>query len=455
MNVEQKSADNGRQTLADIRQRHETFYDDILRNYAAISRSKESLQRFIEDANKLIDDIEAVAPGVRDSDDRAWLRSAAEVWNVIFSTHLRAPRDIKIELLADDAPAQRPELVMPEDEVNKWISEQAHEVYKYRKVGELMRQVEEVLQEKSQTELGQGMEADRRVAEVMFALRVLEGKVNLAAQLKSASFKHLENVWLRDVKKFRAYRISQDEKDAANRYDTLRNYYAACEELRGQLVNPGIKGTPKEFAEAKAYLTNNYLDDVRVDASKKACGLVEARAAKLAQLRADEPVRDEDWNLRNWRQAETYLKMFYENIIPAATTADEEKTLLVLKAFQYSGEFGARHRIVNCFEVALAVYFLDPEVVAKLWADSDGRPVPASWSFNEVSVESWPEEFDARPVCGDSFAYDAAYGRISFSGVMLSEQFEALDEQLENPEHKAHLETLFRQSRLLPRHTTL
>jgi hypothetical protein len=68
---------------------------------------------------------------------------------------------------------------------------------------------------------------------------------------------------------------------------------------------------------------------------------------------------------KNWTIAETYARGFYENIIPAVTQGRPDSTLAVLKAFQFSKE--NRYLIINCFEVALAISFLDAEIVQEIW----------------------------------------------------------------------------------------
>ena len=60
------------------------------------------------------------------------------------------------------------------------------------------------------------------------------------------------------------------------------------------------------------------------------------------------------------------MKMFYEHIIPAVLQNDEESVLTVLKAFQFSNE-NSYNLIINCFEAALPIYFLNPGIVEKLW----------------------------------------------------------------------------------------
>jgi len=70
----------------------------------------------------------------------------------------------------------------------------------------------------------------------------------------------------------------------------------------------------------------------------------------------------------NWSKAREYAKLFYENIIPAVKKDDPEKVENVLKAFGFS-ETQEHHyySMINCFEVALAIYFLPDKIIRNLW----------------------------------------------------------------------------------------
>jgi len=57
----------------------------------------------------------------------------------------------------------------------------------------------------------------------------------------------------------------------------------------------------------------------------------------------------------------------------------------VLKAFQFSKHPDNRFLIVNCFEAAIAIYFLDPNIINELWTNAE------ACNFNMVYVEDWPK----------------------------------------------------------------
>lgn len=437
--------------LADIRGKHERLYARVLNDYRALSEDEDKLEEFLGEFDQLEAEMKEAAAAADNDDDEAWLSSAATAWRLALSTYLNTPRDIKLPPArrAAEPAAERPARLMPEDEVEKWIWVKAWEVYKYRKVGELLREADRLLNEKKSQEVGQGSEQDRFIAEVEFATKVVDGEFNFARQLKSGSYKHLEQTWLGDVKKLKAYHISQTEAAGADRDDPERHYYRACDELHERLIDPSIKGTLKEFEEARAYLNAAYLTDGRVEKSNPGAeALKSAKAERLALACGDPDDR------RNWRRGEAYVRMFYENIIPAVEEEDPEATLLVLKAFQTSGDFGARYALINNFEAALALYFLRPEIVREIWDASEGAAVPHAWSISDVRIGSWPERFAVPPACEGRLHAESRTGRLVFLGAMTAAQRDALLASLARPEHKAAVAELYAKSRLLPRHST-
>ncbi len=73
--------------------------------------------------------------------------------------------------------------------------------------------------------------------------------------------------------------------------------------------------------------------------------------------------------------AETYVRMFYQNISRAIEKSDIETVEMVLKSFEYSNKRENRFDIVNCFETALVIYFLDPEIIKTIWRHESDKQV--------------------------------------------------------------------------------
>ncbi|HEY0079448.1 MAG TPA: hypothetical protein VGB73_12615 [Pyrinomonadaceae bacterium] len=435
--------------FADIQKRHEKLYDIVVNNHQSLLKNEEELEAFIKQADELLEDMKTISANPTEVDDAVWLSSAATAWRLAFTTYLNIPRDIRLAPpQATQLAPQRPTRVLLEEEIFKLLKDKSYNVYKYRKVGDWLRKVDELLKEKQG---GGGEDEDWFVANVDFMMQILLGQIDFARQLKSSSYRRMEEYWLRHVKELRAYHISLNAENEADRYDAERHYYQACDEIRGMLVNDFIKASPKLFEEAKAYLKSEYLTGGKINPSKngRAQALIAGKAFDLSRSPATSDEKT------NWKRSETYVRMFYENIIPAVEEDDDESTLLVLKALQFSGDLNMRYRIVNCFEAALAIYFLNPNKIRELWMRDEDAPRPVFWCVSEVETQTWPEKFDAYKICGERFRFDALRRRIVFEGVMTTAQKEALREKLSLEEHVSALESLFAKSRLLPSHSTL
>jgi hypothetical protein len=228
------------------------------------------------------------------------------------------------------------------------------------------------------------------------------------------------------------------------------------------LVNDQIKAQAVEFGAIRSYLENRYLTDGKVahegrrEKSRRAKKLIETKAQRIKKRRKEneagyvEAVQDD---LANWLAAETYVRLFYENIIPAVEKKDPISVLKVLKAFQYSKAPENCWWVINCFEAALAIYFLDRGIIEKLWEDSKGDLVPASYLDSSVPAVWTLPESDVPDVCKGSFTSDGK--QITFRGVMTDEQRDALIEKLKDVNCRKDVELLCHQTRLIPRETTL
>lgn len=178
----------------------------------------------------------------------------------------------------------------------------------------------------------------------------------------------MEELWLQEVKSLRAYFIGLN-KGGGFSATSDENYLDACKQLNKILINPNIKASKVEFGKVKHYLEEHYLINNKINiASNFVSGKLISRKAKRIYERIGE-----ESDMKGWASAETFVRMFYENIIPAVMEKDRERTLSVLKAF-----WGDSNRnkfsiivvssIVNCFEAALAIYFLDPDIIRSLCA---------------------------------------------------------------------------------------
>jgi hypothetical protein len=168
------------------------------------------------------------------------------------------------------------------------------------------------------------------------------------------------------------------------------------------LVHPGIKAQPAEFTPVKTYLETFYLRHGKIDPLKKKT--FEIIGTKAYRLHNTQTVQTN--NEMNWLDAETYTKMFYENIIAAVIDDNRESARVVLKAMQSSWDVHTYH-IINCFEVALITYLLNHKTIKSTWDESKDIWNSVSSIRNVVSVPAWPENFVLPPECERDFEFSS------------------------------------------------
>lgn len=434
-------------TMEEVKKTHDELYDKVLKDHRALLKNTQELSAFMSSANRLVKDIQTLSAHVGSLDDYTWLSDAIVRWQLVFSSLLNIPKEIRISSPTMPLETEQPVRLMPEEEMEQWLSARAHHLSIVRKANTLLREADFIERIPSSPE---EMNGDWRSANIDFADAVLKGRINFARQIGSRSYYRLERQWLREVKQLSAYRIWENRPGAPQQDTSEQDYYEACEQIRSMLVNRGIKASKVDFEDPRAYLETHYLTGGKIvqddDRTKQ---LIDSKANRAwdAGGEIDVPA--------NRSVARRYVTAFYENIIPAVTKDDPESVLCVLKAFQYAKGSEVRFLLVNCFEVALAIYFLDPDIIEDLWNKAEGKPYPTSWSISTVTVESWPKDYIVPIKFRDRFRLDRAAGEIVFEGVMTESQRAALSTHLTNPEHLRALNELFEQSRLLPREMTL
>lgn len=434
-------------TIGDLKQEHDILFGEAFAQRTLFlenrKRDREYIKSFKGRANHLLESLTELSGQVTSVDDYNMLSEIASQWQVVFSTILNEPVDIKIHPPSLNMWTNRP---LTEEELKSNQEMRAKELSIIRRINNILQQARTDLKDDSSREQKEG---DWHNAQVEFAWRVLEGKINFIQQLSPESYWRLEDVWLREVKRYKAYCIWESRGSPFTwNPNPDADYLRACDAILDKLVDPDIKKSSlTEFEKARTYLMHYLSKDGRLDAAK---------SEKFIQQRAYHVWKSggEDDEQRNYGIAETYLKMFYENIIPAVMRDDEESTLLVLKSFQYSRALGGRYLFINCFEVALAVYFLNPSIIGRLWAKSAAGSRPESWLRSEVPVNSWPGYLLSKD-CGGKFTYDWERQRIAFEGVMTKRECAALLKGLTRDEHRRAVIKLYRLSRCLPRDMTI
>jgi len=408
-----------------------------------MNKEEKKPTQIIESITKLIDDIMKLSSDVDSFDDSRWLSDTAVKWQSMLSTTFGEPRTMitsakpKSKWFPSTPPASS---LFSKEEVEIWLNIWANLI----KFASLNQQDNESY--------------CSYLAKVAFASEVLNGKINFAQRIAPESYDLLEEIWLRDVKLLIAYFEWVKDKRLFVQHD--RNFYDASNHIRLLLVDDGMKAQREEFYMAKDYLQKKYIDINMSEDNKNNFTMKQGpEVHQLIEKKAHEifETTGSTDSHRNWIYAETYVKMFYENIVPAVEENDKEKVLRVLKAFQYGRMNG--FLIINCFETALAIYFLDPDIIQSLWNDSVEKPYPNSAVESIVEVGSWPRNFTVKEKCGSRFWFDAT--RIGFKGVMLDAEREALEKALKATtsgelavKHVEAIKRLYDQSRLIHKETT-
>jgi hypothetical protein len=277
------------------------------------------------------------------------------------------------------------------------------------------------------------MALDWRNACDFMALKIIEGNEIDLAHLLPASYPVLEDSWLQRVKEIKAYHI-WEKNGSGNHY---ADYLQASSEIRGYLFERD-KLPIDNFAAISSYIRKSYLkagsadklDDHKQDTHR----MLKRKAHQIYEL-----THDHD-SSANWYRARLYATLFYENIIGAVESdADRlEKTLKVLRAFQFSKSPRNRYWIVNAFEAAIAISFLDKDTIHKI------LDKPAQYDFSMERVDDWPPVDAPSP----NLSYDKTHRQLIYLGRMTGSDKESILGKLEHAKHKRAVENLYQQCQL-------
>lgn len=346
-------------SIVDIQERHDRLYSEILKNSSNLSSDIEKRKNYEGQIDTLLEEMTEISTKTTSTADYVWLGGAFKQWQELFSM-LNIPKDI--QLPEPKKELRPPKKTLPDIEIKKWISDKAYYIGKDRKE-QLLESIQEnpelitqiVWQPYRVLEiLGTDIEdisgkRDWYYANIHFVSNVLDRTISFARQISPESYWRLEQHWVDEVKQLMAYLIWRDRGDGLSAELAKSDLYQASEILYRRLNGP--RNPKEDFDDAKSYLITHYLQDGRHYDKKKSHDLIKNKARHLFE------VTGENDELKNWFAAEGYVKKFYENIIPAAENNDREAALAVLEAIKPT----TSPSVVNCFEMALAVYFVRPE----------------------------------------------------------------------------------------------
>lgn len=333
-------------TLLRLKQENEALYDEFLEGHTNGSLDdKATRDRFNARVDSLLASLKELDTSRLSISEYRWLSSVLLRWQSA-SVLLKKPRYIEIPPPPSEPPT-RAARVWTQEEIESWLRDKSYEAAKVRRRADLVDQLEREVRELSSDE---ARLQDWHQAKVHFAREVLLGRIDFS-QTTAGAYLHLEEVWLDEVKDLMAYFLWK-ERGSPSPGDPDADYREACSLLDQRLREGSTRCTPTDFAEARAYLEKHFLTDGKLDLAKRAHALVESKAQRLWQAQGS---YDE---LRNWATAETYARAFYENVVPAVLQKDKDSTRAVVEALQGSPSCPT-HRIANCFEMAVAITFLD------------------------------------------------------------------------------------------------
>lgn len=203
----------------------------------------------------------------------------------------------------------------------------------------------------------QEMKLDWKNACVFVASKIFHGDGINLSQIDSHSYSILEEVWLRDIKLLKAYYIWEHEDTGSRDW----NYYNACNRIRQMLIEKE-KLSLNNFMKIKNYIENNYLVDGRISESRSAGvkTLIARKAHRIWQTTGNNDHQE------NWIEAKKYVTLFYDNIIPAVIDKNNKNLSSVFEAFRFSKSPENRYLIINSFEAAIAIYFIDKEYLLSI-----------------------------------------------------------------------------------------
>jgi hypothetical protein len=240
-----------------------------------------------------------------------------------------------------------------EESLNKWMQNRAYELstrrvnewYTLMSQNDILRLYRDHLPVDHQVLMANG---DWHQAKVYLAAKVLDENLSLSDNLEPSSYWRIEEVWLRDIKKLKAYfnwlsspGRSQEE-----------NYRAACKEIFQMLLERRRKVNNATFEPIQRYIKDRFIGRTgEIDAN-------EQEYVKMQRLRTL------GFSENDSRQiAHDYIVGFYNNIFRAVIYSDDDSTRQVLRALGFHEGTEFNDGIVNCFEMMIAIQFLNLELV--------------------------------------------------------------------------------------------
>lgn len=358
--------------LEAVKIQHEMLWDSYLNNRASILADKDKSKKLGDKIIGLIHDIQSVSPEIRSSEDFVLLSSWLEKWQLVLWSSLGIPFEVHHPVPKQPLSHRLPlKPKLSESDIYKWIEEKAYYISKDRKdlFLETLRTSPEALkmivdQPHRVLELLGGVDCveskkDWRNAEIHFAKSVLDGVIDFGRELGWESYHYLEEQWYDDVKRLEAYLIWEKRTKEGQERNSILNYNEACEKMQNKLIDESLKGSINDFVDVKNYLQTKYLDLEGCISDIKCRQLAEDKVARLTDTSSGVALSEDDAK----KLVYDYLKGFYESIV-SAVEGDERSVQMVLDTLEPRRESN-RYKIVNCFEIAIPIYFISTDACKK------------------------------------------------------------------------------------------
>lgn len=372
--------DDASDSLRALRKTHLDLHEELEANAATFRDDLESREKFVYHVDLFIKQLREFVPFARTTGAMNFLNRTAAEWQMNFTTVLRIPRNVYTDLDINSAPDVRESTrefsakpPLTREFVQNLLSQRAYEIgekQKMRWLKQLLHDLEQNPKRIHSTEIVPPVrtpEDDWRDACAYFACDILNARFHLALQLSVDAFFFLQSIWLEDVKRLMAY-LAWEKAGAAWRPDESDRYYSeACRQLHNRIMDPAYKTGPVSFLPIARWLEEKYLIEGRIDFTNRPASfeLVKRKAERIWEITKSADQND------NWRRAESYVRQFYENLIPAIRNGDSRSLEALLAATITRCGTRVSDELVDALEFGLLMYFVEGDKMKPFFASHE------------------------------------------------------------------------------------
>jgi hypothetical protein len=363
-------------SLLAIDERHKRLYRSFLRKREKVEEG------FEEELRQLLNEITQLSRRVPSMEDYEKLCEFVEEWKAAGALLSFNVNDIFL-IPPDHVLQTTPDQPKWTDlSMDTWIRTKAHELSKDRALewyiampfDEIVQRFRDNL---SHEERDRQSQFDWAQAELYLAIEVLTGNFDLTLSFTQTSYWRLTGtegqMWLRRAKNLMAYQNWKARGGGWGAEAAERDYLNVCDEFNNMLLNPHRKAPQSAFEQIRRFLESEFLDDAGkldlTNENKKAQVWLQTKANRLLETGYVDHIEQARIEARN------QMVRFYENITRAVMGADPTSSCLVLEALGLVPKHEMYEAIVNCFEMILAIYFLDAHVAKTILDHSHGLNV--------------------------------------------------------------------------------